>query len=105
MERRPLHNGTGELDILGRVLSNGKREFPLSMARYLLRVEFSDEDKKRMHDLATKNQSGLLSARELDELQGYAKAGCLLGILHSKARAILKKKKTSRATHGLTPMK
>lgn len=100
METRISQNGSGEVSILGRILSNGKREFPLSMARYLLRVEFSDEDKIRMHDLAAKNQSGLLSAKEVDELQGYAKAGCLLGILQSKARAILRKKKTSRSAHG-----
>ncbi len=91
METRISQNGSGEVSILGRILSNGKREFPLSMARYLLRVEFSDEDKKRMHDLAAKNQSGLLSAKEVDELQGYAKAGCLLGILQSKARTRIRK--------------
>jgi hypothetical protein len=100
MDTRNSHNGNGEVDILGRILSNGKTGFPLSMARYLLRVEFNDEDKKRMHDLAAKNQSGLLSAKEVEELHGYAKAGCLLGILQSKARAILRKKKTARSTHG-----
>jgi hypothetical protein len=44
-----------------------------------------------MHDLAVRNQSGALSAAEKEELLGYAKAGCLLGILHSKARRALKR--------------
>jgi len=100
METQRTQNGSGEVAILGRLLTNGKEELPLSLARFLLRVEFSDEDKMRMHELATKNQSGLLSSQELEELQGYAKAGCLLGILQSKARATLRKRKASKYAHG-----
>ena len=96
----PLKNGASEVAILGRILSKGKKEFPLSVARFLSQVEFSKEDKTRIHELAAKNQSGLLSTKEAEELQGYAKAGCLLGILQAKARAVLKKKKTSKNSHG-----
>jgi hypothetical protein len=75
--------------ILARILSNGKIISP-TLARHLLKLGFSDEDKSRMHELAVRNQSGLLSAAELQELDSYVKAGCLLGILHSKARQALK---------------
>jgi hypothetical protein len=78
-----------EITILGRVLSNGKA-FPPAVARQLLKLGFSDEDKARMHELAVRNQSGSLSATEQQELRSYANAGCLLGILHSKARQALK---------------
>jgi hypothetical protein len=80
---------TNEIAILGRILSNGKGFSP-ALARQLLKLGFSDEDKARMHELAVRNQSGSLSARELEELRSYANAGCLLGILHSKARQALK---------------
>jgi hypothetical protein len=56
----------------------------------LLKLEFSDEDKARMHDLAIRNQSGLLSTSEQRQLYSFANAGCLLGIFHSKARQSLK---------------
>jgi hypothetical protein len=80
---------TNEIAILARILSNGKG-FPPALARQLLKLGFSDEDKAHMHELAVRNQSGSLSAAELQELRSYANAGCLLGILHSKARQALK---------------
>jgi hypothetical protein len=59
------------------------------MARYLVNVGFSDDDKARMHDLALRNQADALSPPEKEELLAYAKAGTLLSILKSKARRIL----------------
>jgi hypothetical protein len=76
--------------ILARILSQGKR-YSLALSRHLLRLGFSDEDKARMHELAVRNQSGLLSTAELQEPDSYINAGDLLAILHSKARQALKK--------------
>jgi len=81
---------TSEIAILGRVLSNGK-DFAPALARHLLRLGFSEEDNARINDLAARNQQGALSLKERQELHGYANAGCLLGILHAKARKALKK--------------
>jgi hypothetical protein len=78
-----------EIAILGRVFSNSKG-IPAGVARQLLKLEFSEEDKARMRDLALRNQDGALSTKEKAELHSYANAGCLLGILHSKARMALK---------------
>jgi hypothetical protein len=75
--------------ILARILSNGKSISP-ALARHMLTLGFSDADKARMHGLAVRDQSGLLSAVELQELDSYVNAGCLLGILHCKARQALK---------------
>jgi hypothetical protein len=44
-----------------------------------------------MDELAEKNQAGRMTNAERDELLGFAKAGCLLGILHSRARRALRK--------------
>ena len=79
-----------EVTILGRLLVNGKEELKPDLARYFLALEFTQEDRARMHELAVRNQDGQLSAEEKEELLGFAKAGCLLGILQSKARKSLK---------------
>ncbi len=81
---------TSEIAILGRVLSNGK-DFTPALARHLLKLGFSAEDNTRINDLAARNQEGALSPKEQEELHGFANAGCLLGILHAKARRALKK--------------
>src|SRR5262245_38996382 len=81
-------------------LWEGNMSLPRSVARYLVRVGFSDEDKARMHDLAKRNQQGRLSATEFEELDNYVKVGDLLGTLQSKARRVLKKAATSRNGHG-----
>jgi hypothetical protein len=87
-----LASESGEIAILGRIMSNGK-DFSPALARHLLGLGFSEEDKVRINDLASRNQKGALSPDEQSELRNYANAGCLLGILHTKARRVIKKKK------------
>jgi hypothetical protein len=84
--------GENEVTILARVLANGKKSLSPAWARQLLAMEFTDQEKSRMNELAERNRQNLLSVTEKEELLGYAKAGCLLGILHSKARRTLKAK-------------
>ena len=79
-----------EVAILARVLSNGQDPLPPEWARQLLTLGFSTSDEARMNDLAKRNAQGSLSQAEKEELLGYAKAGCVLGILQSKARRALK---------------
>jgi hypothetical protein len=78
--------------IWSRLLSNGKNGLSPVLARHILRVSFTDQDKARMHELAQKNQEGTISPEELQELDSYVKVGDLLAILKSKARMALKKK-------------
>jgi hypothetical protein len=66
------------------------------MARYVLRLSFSEQDKARMHDLAVRNQQDALTPGEKEEMLAYSKAGSLLGILQSKARRSLKLKPNKR---------
>jgi hypothetical protein len=44
-----------------------------------------------MHELAEKNQEGLLAEAEKEILDNYIKVGDLLAILQSKARKALKR--------------
>src|SRR4051794_18380858 len=81
---------TSEIAILARVLCNGK-DFTPALARHLLRLGFNVEEKERINDLAVRNQNGELSSGEQAELQAYANAGCLLGILEAKAHRVLTK--------------
>jgi hypothetical protein len=85
------HELAGEVLIFERLLRNGSDDLNPDLAQYLLTLGFKDEDKVRMHDLAVKNQEGIASPAEVEELLSYAKAGCLLGMLQSKARKALKK--------------
>jgi hypothetical protein len=84
------NGATSEIAILGRALSNGK-EFTPALARHVLGLGVNEDDNVRINNLAARNQQGALSSEEHDELIGYANAGCLLGILHAKARRALKK--------------
>ena len=90
--------GENEVSILARVLGNGRERLSPQWAKQLLALGFSDRDEARMNDLAERNGKGLLSEAEKDELLGYAKAGCLLGILQSKARRALKIRPPSKHT-------
>lgn len=78
-----------EVTILARVLGNEHGEFSQEMARHILDLGFSDRDKARMQDLASRNQEDKLSAAEKDEMIAFSKAGTLLSILKSRARRAL----------------
>ena len=90
------NNSESEVTILARILGNQHGQLPLQLSRYILKTGFTDEDKARMHDLATRNQDDDLSSEEKEELFAYAKAGTLLSILKSKARRALHAKHTKR---------
>jgi demethoxyubiquinone hydroxylase (CLK1/Coq7/Cat5 family) len=95
----PTTNGratTPEVAILARMLGNGDDGLPPEIARYVLTLRPSEQDKARMHELARRNQAGELSAEEQDELFAYTKAGTLMSILQSKARRVLGVKPVAR---------
>lgn len=84
------HDAPPEIAILARLLANGPRPLPTRIASYIIDLGFSQDEKRRIHDLATRNQEGVLSTAEKDELLAYSKAGTLLSILKSKARRVLR---------------
>lgn len=84
-----------DIAIFARLLQGGGANMRPSLARHVLSLGFSDEEQRRMSDLAARNQEGVLSAEERDELFGFVRAGHLLAALQSRARRTLAKKKVS----------
>ena len=78
-----------EVKIFESILKNGAGRMQPALARYVLELGFSEADHARIRELTERNQEGTISPPELEELLGFAKAGCLLGILHSQARKSL----------------
>jgi hypothetical protein len=85
-----------EVTILARFLGNGDGQLPEDVARYLLDLTISEQDKARMHDLAVRNQADALTPAEKEELLAFGKAGDVLAILKSRARRALKIKPKRR---------
>jgi hypothetical protein len=61
----------------------------------LLKIRFSHGDLKQMDALSAKARAGSLSPEEQTDLDNYEQLGCLLDILHSKARMALKPRRTA----------
>ena len=88
---KTLSNQThGEAAILQRIIRPEERRLSVSAARGILRLDFDEQDRKRMHELAEKNQEGELSAEESGQLDDYLRVGLFLDLIHSKARRCLK---------------
>ncbi len=59
-------------------------------AEGLLALRFSDEQQKRMSELAAKARAGELTAQEREEADSFERVSSLLGILQSRARVALR---------------
>ncbi len=64
-------------------------------AKALLKLQFSQGDRQRMRELAAKARAGTLKEAEQHAIDTYERLGCLLDILHSKARRVLKRRNGS----------
>ena len=53
---RTSHATNNEVTILARFLTNGDRPLPKHLARYILTLTISEQDKARVHDLVVRNQ-------------------------------------------------
>jgi hypothetical protein len=81
-----------EAAILTRVVQPNHHDLSPAAARALLKLDFTDSDRQRMHELAVKNQAGALLGAEEHELDSYLRVGRLLDLLGAKARLSLKKR-------------
>ena len=95
-QARTFHSRDNEVTILARFLSNYDRPLPKSLARYILGLTISEQDKARMHDLVMRNQNDELTPVEKKEMHDFGKAGDILAILKSKARRTLGAKPKKR---------
>jgi hypothetical protein len=78
-----------EATIWTRIIEPDKNGLSPEAARSFLALRFSERDLAHMNELAEKNQEGLLSGAEREELEDYVKVGDVLSLLHLKARKSL----------------
>ena len=79
-----------EAAILNRLIRPNKK-LSQAAARAFLRFSFDEADRERMHELALKNQTDQLTAKEERELQSYLTVGLFLDLIHTKANLSLGK--------------
>jgi hypothetical protein len=89
---------TSEMSILRRLVDRKHAIMSKEAAKAILQLGFDAADRTRMNRLAEKNRAGRLTSLEHDELDNFIHVGQMLGILKSKARAVLK----SQRTNGLS---
>ena len=80
-----------EAAILNRLI-RPKEKLSRAAARALLRFNFDEADRARMHELALKNQADELTAKEETELQSYLKVGLILDLIQAKANHSLRER-------------
>ena len=81
-----LTNGTSGATIFSRIFESNREGISPELARYILGLGFSTEDRSRMRELVAKNRRGEISHEEVEELDNYITAGDILAIWQSKAR-------------------
>lgn len=84
-------NATTGAAILSRALEAQGGGMPVEGARFLLNLGIRDEDKRRLLDLAAKQQASTLTADERGELESYVEADNVLSILRAQAILALKR--------------
>jgi hypothetical protein len=62
-----------------------------SAARALLKLEFAEREQNLIAELSAKANAGTLTSSEQSVLDTLEKIGCVLDIIHSKARQALNK--------------
>jgi hypothetical protein len=83
---------SGNSAAIGQRVIQFEGELSPAAARALLKFRFSEPDHARMEQLSTKARAGTLTPAEQDELDTFERLGCVLDILHSRARRALEKK-------------
>lgn len=80
-----------EAAILSRLVKPNRADFSPEVAEVLLKLDFDQTDRERMHELAVKNQEDGLTKVEEEELDIYRRIGYFVDLIRSKARISLKK--------------
>lgn len=82
---------SSEAAILGRIIHPERDDLSPDAARSILKLDFDEQDRARMHELAVRAQGGGLTEAELAELESYRRVGRLLDLMRSRARRSLKR--------------
>jgi hypothetical protein len=78
-----------EADIFARIVHPEEGNLPQDVSHLILNLRFESEDVTRMNELAEKNNRGVLSEIEHQEMEKYLRVGNFLNLLHAKARLSL----------------
>ena len=79
-----------EAAIFARMVDAESTQLSADGARSWLSLEFSRDDRARMHELAEKAKAGVRTGDDEQELANYRDVGNVLAIMHSRARRVLK---------------
>jgi len=79
-----------EPSILERVIEPHSGNITADLARFLLTLDFSSDDQRRIAELSDKTQQGTLTEIESTELESFLQVDDFLSILQSKSRQRLK---------------
>src|SRR4051794_24235411 len=74
-----------EAAIFAEIWDRSPSRLTVPVARYLLTLQFSDDERQHVVELVRRNLEGGLSATEVVEMDNYLKVGDLLALLQSKA--------------------
>jgi hypothetical protein len=77
-------------EILARTIVPEEGNFPIEVARVILRFRLTQSDQDRVNALAAKARAGTLTPEGRAELDEYERITCLLELMQSKARLSLK---------------
>src|SRR5262245_10175537 len=82
--------GLSEIAIWDRIIHSDQSAMSAEAARYFLQLKLDQGDLDRMHELAVRNQQGLLTADEQAALNNLRQVGLQIDVLRSKARLALR---------------
>lgn len=83
-------SGDTIMSILARLIDPSTGSLSRAAAEAILEIRFSDEDDRRIAELAVRSTSGELTAEETREYEAYVEAVDLLALMQSKARVSLR---------------
>ncbi len=78
-----------EAEIFARIIHPEEGSLSQDVSRAILSLQFEAGDIARMNELAERNNQGLLSEVERQEMERYLRVGNFLNLLHAKARQSL----------------
>ncbi len=84
-----VHMPITEADILAQVVAPDEPGLPAESARAILDLHFDQTALRRMEVLAEKNNQGVLTVAEREEMGKYLRVGNFLDLMQAKARLSL----------------
>jgi hypothetical protein len=98
--RKTIEPALTEAAIFADLWDRSPNRMTPAVARYILKLSFTEEERTRVVELVRRNTAGRLSVAEVEEMDTYLRAGDLLALLQSKARRFLKEAGSRRNGHG-----